>query len=73
MDKMKTAKVILYIANITSVILLINFLFINPSITGFVIKTSPDTATATNLAAIFIIVTFSLDVYFYMKSRKQVK
>lgn len=71
MNRMKTS---LFIANIVSAILLINFLFINPSITGFAVaptKFNLDLSSPLGIAVLFIIITIALDIYFYIKSRKE--
>lgn len=62
----------LFIANIISVILLAYVLFTDPSITGFTVaKTALDLTNPPDFAVLFIITTFALDVYFYMKSRRK--
>ena len=65
-------KIWLFILNAVSVILTINFLVANPTITGYAIKeyyadfsfTSP-----LGLSMVFIVVTIALDLYFYRKAK----
>ena len=67
---MKTS---LFIANVISAILIIDFLVAEPSITGFVVapKLGLDLTSPLGLALLFIITIIALDVYFYRKSRKK--
>ncbi len=68
---MKTS---LFIANVISAILVLNFLLTNPAITGFTVapqKISIDPTSPLGLAMIFIITTISLDIYCYLRSRKE--
>ena len=62
----------LFIANAVSLILIINFLIANPSITGFTVapaKFELDLASPLGIAVVFIFTTIALDIYFYRKSR----
>jgi len=68
---MKTS---LFIANIVSAILILNFLIINPSITGFAVasqKLDIELTGAVGLAIIFIIMIIIMDIYFYLKAKKE--
>jgi len=67
---MKTS---LFIANVVSVILVINFLVAEPFITGFVVapKLRLDLTSSLGLAVLFVITTIALDIYFYRKSRER--
>ncbi len=62
----------LFIANIVSAILIINFLFINPSLTGLAVaqKFELELTSPLGLAFIFIVTTIALDIYFYLKTKK---
>jgi len=64
----------LFIANIVSAILLLNFAFNDPSLTGFAVaptKTTLDLTSPLGFAIIFIVTIIALDIYFYVKSRKE--
>ena len=65
-------RISLFILNIVSAILLISLAFSNPSITGFATTLTDAKSTFASplaFANIFIIITLSLDVYFYLKSK----
>ena len=66
---MKTS---LFIMNAVSAIFLANILITQPSITGFAVAPASniDLASPLGFAVMFIIVTISLDIYFYLRSRK---
>lgn len=67
---MKTS---LFIANIVSAILIIDFLVKNPSITGFAVaqKFELDLTSPLGIAVLFIITIIALDVYFYIKGKRE--
>lgn len=65
-------KTLLFIANAVSLIFIINFLVVSPSITGFAVapvKFELDLASPLGIAVVFIVTTIALDIYFYRKSR----
>jgi len=74
MNSMKTS---LFIANVVSVIFLINLIFINPSITGLAVAETPtnfklDISSPLGISILFIITIIILDIYFYIKSKKEI-
>lgn len=68
---MKTS---LFILNVVSIIFLINTFLTTPSITGFAVsqpKPDIDISSPLGFALLFIITTIALDIYFYLKTKKQ--
>ncbi|MDP7180188.1 MAG: hypothetical protein QF824_02885 [Candidatus Woesearchaeota archaeon] len=61
----------LLVANIFSFIFLLYLTFSNPTITGFVVNDKITIANPADFAAVFIILTFALDVYFYRIGKKE--
>tara|TARA_Y100000310_G_C20502998_1_gene724957 strand:- start:652 stop:852 length:201 start_codon:yes stop_codon:yes gene_type:complete len=61
----------LLIANIFSFIFLIYLTFSSPTITGFVVNDKVSLSNPADFAAVFIILTFALDIYFYNKTKKE--
>ena len=61
---------LLIIANIISLSFITYLTFITPSATGFVIKEGNNLSSPADFAILFVITTFALDVYFYMKGKK---
>jgi hypothetical protein len=67
---MKTS---LFIGNVISALLIVNFVFTNPSITGFAVasqKLELNITSPLGMAIIFIVTIIALDVYFYRKSKR---
>jgi len=66
---MKTS---VFVANGISAILILDLLLTSPAITGFAVapKFELDPTSSLGLSIIFIITTIVLDVYFYLKTKK---
>lgn len=68
---MKTS---LFIANVVSAVFIVNILLVSPSITGFVVAPADvnlDLSSPLGIAIAFIIITLALDIYFYLKTKKE--
>lgn len=66
-------KISIFVLNVVSMILILNFLVANPSITGLVVAEPGTTINASGqigFSVFFVMVVIAMDFYLYFKSRR---